>query len=202
MILDSARFPALAGLVPTAFSELLASAAEAIRSLSPLEGPFQRACQAVAQTFAGGGKMLACGNGGSAADSAHLTAEFTGRFIRDRQPYPAICLSAETSLLTAVANDYGYDEVFARQVRAFARPGDVFLAFTTSGNSPNVLRALGAAAELGVTTITFLGRDGGKARGLADIELLVPHQLTARIQEAHKVLLHGLCEEVEKLLGH
>ncbi|MBS0658841.1 MAG: SIS domain-containing protein [Verrucomicrobia bacterium] len=202
LILDSSRFPALAGRVPSAFSALLTSAAEAIASLTPLEGEFERACRAVAETFARGGKMLACGNGGSAADSAHLTAEFTGRFIRDRRPYPAICLSAETSLLTAVANDYGYDEVFARQVRAFGQRGDVFLGFTTSGNSPNVLQALGVAKELGVTTIAFLGRDGGKARGLADIELLVPHALTARIQEAHKVLLHGLCEEVEKLLGH
>lgn len=186
----------------SAFPALLASAADAILSLAPLEAEFDRASQAVADCFARGGKMLACGNGGSAADSAHLTAEFTGRFILDRRPYPAICLSAEMSYITAVANDYGYEEVFSRQIRAFAQKGDVLLAFTTSGNSPNVLRALEAARELGVTTITFLGRGGGKARGQADIELLVPQTITARIQEAHKVLLHGLCEEVEKILGH
>ncbi len=187
---------------PSEFSALLTSASEAILSLAPLETTFLAASEAVAKCFASGGKMLACGNGGSAADTAHLTAEFTGRFLRDRRPYPAICLSAEMSLLTAVANDYGYEEVFARQVRAFGQPGDVFIGFTTSGNSPNVLRAFAAARELGLVTISFLGREGGNARGLADFELLVRHDLTARIQEAHKVLLHGLCERVESLLGH
>ena len=172
------------------------------RSLSALEAPLGHAAEILTRCLTSGHKLLACGNGGSAADCAHLTAEFTGRFIRDRRPYPAICLSAETSLVTAVANDYGYEAIFARQVRAFGRRGDVLIALSTSGNSPNVLRALETARELGVSTIAFLGRDGGKALGMADLELLVRHDLTARIQEAHKVLIHGLCERVESLLGH
>jgi D-sedoheptulose 7-phosphate isomerase len=184
------------------FAGFLKSSADVILGLRSLETPFLAACDLVTKCFVTGGKLMACGNGGSAADSAHLTAEFTGRFVRDRRPYPAICLSAETSVLTAVANDYGYDAVFARQVRAFGRRGDVLMVLTTSGNSPNVLGALDAARELGVSTIALLGRDGGKARGRADVELLVPHELTARVQEAHKVLIHALCERVESLLGH
>lgn len=187
---------------PYDFSSVLKSAADSILGLKSLEAPFLAACDLVSRSFATGGKLLACGNGGSAADCAHLTAEFTGRFIRDRRPYPAICLASEASLLTAIANDYSYEAVFERQVRAFGRRGDVLIALTTSGNSPNVLRALEAAKELGVTTIAFLGRDGGKARGLADVELLVRQELTMRIQEGHKVLIHALCERVESLLGH
>ncbi len=184
------------------FPAFLESAAETVRGLRSLEPEFNRACDAVANCFSNGGKMLACGNGGSAADCAHLTAEWTGRFVRDRRPYPALCLSAEDGLLTALGNDYGFEEIFARQVRAFGQPGDILIALTTSGNSPNVLAALRTAAELGLTTIAFLGRDGGLAHGLAQIELLVRHPLTARIQEAHKVLIHALCERVEGLLGH
>ncbi len=187
---------------PYDFPGFIKSAAETVLGLQSLETPFLAACDMVSKSFATGGKLLACGNGGSAADCAHLTAEFTGRFIRDRRPYPALCLSAEASLVTAVANDYGYEEVFARQVRAFGRRGDVLIALSTSGNSPNVLRALETAKELGVTTIAFLGREGGKAQGQADVELLVRHELTARIQEGHHVLIHGLCERVESLLGH
>ena len=184
------------------FPEFLKSAADTVLGLQSLEAPFLAACGIVSKSFATGGKLLACGNGGSAADCAHLTAEFTGRFIRDRRPYPAICLSAEASLVTAVANDYGFDAIFARQVRAFGRRGDVLIAISTSGNSPNILGALETARELGVSTIAFLGRDGGKAHGLADVELRVQHALTARIQEGHHVLIHGLCERVESLLGH
>ena len=187
---------------PYDFAGFLKSSADTILGLSALEKPFLAACDLVSKSFATGGKLLACGNGGSAADSAHLTAEFTGRFIRDRRPYPAMCLAAEASLLTAVSNDYGYDAVFARQIHAFGRRGDVLIALTTSGNSANILAALEVARELGVSTITLLGRDGGKARGRADVELLVAHDLTARIQEAHKVLIHALCERVESLLGH
>ncbi len=187
---------------PYDFPGFLKASADTILALKSLEAPFLSACDVVSKSFATGGKLLACGNGGSAADCAHLTAEFTGRFVRDRRPYPALCLSAETSLLTAVANDYGYDAVFARQVHAFGRRGDVLIALTTSGNSANILCALEAARGLGVSTIALLGRDGGKARGKADIELLVPNELTARVQEAHKVLIHALCERVETLLGH
>src|SRR5215470_18225444 len=121
------------------FAGCLRASADTILELRSLETPFLAACDLLAKSFATGGKLMACGNGGSAADSAHLTAEFTGRFVRDRRPYPAICLSAETSLLTAVANDYGYDAIFARQIRAYGKHGDVLMVLTTSGNSPNVL---------------------------------------------------------------
>ena len=137
------------------------------------------------------------GNGGSAADGADFATEFTCRFLTDRQPYPAINLAAFGSVLTATGNDYCFDEVFARQVRAFGRKGDVLVALTTSGNSKNILSAIAAANIAGVQTIALLGRDGGRARGLAQVELIVPTPITARIQEGHKFLLHVLCEIVE-----
>ena len=144
-----------------------------------------------------GNKLLACGNGGSAADASHLTTEFVVRFQADRRPYPAISFTANGGDLTACGNDYSFDETFARQVRAFGLKGDILFAFTTSGNSENVLRALLTAKETGVTTVAFLGRDGGRCAGVADVEFIVEHGVTARIQEAHKLLLHTVCELVE-----
>jgi phosphoheptose isomerase len=160
------------------------------------------AAKAIAGALKSGHKLLACGNGGSAADAAHLTTEFVCRFMRDRRPYPAICLSTHGGDLTAVGNDYAFADVFARQVEAFGKTGDVLCTFTTSGQSPNILAALRKAKELGVTTISFLGKDGGKAKGLGDVELIVASQTTARIQEAHKLLLHTICEMIEIELGH
>jgi D-sedoheptulose 7-phosphate isomerase len=145
-----------------------------------------------------GGKLLVCGNGGSAGDSADFATEFACRFSADRRPFPALNLAACGSLLTANANDYGVEQMFARSVRAFGKPGDILVALTTSGNSPNILAALRAARELGLHTIALLGRDGGQARGLADIEFIVPSHTTARIQEAHRFLLHVLCEMLEE----
>ncbi len=170
-------------------------------SLRDLEPQLARAIEMIATCLAGGGKLLACGNGGSAADAAHFATEFVVRFIDDRPAYPAICLNTDGGTLTAAGNDYGFDEVFARQVAAFGRKGDVLVCLTTSGNSRNIGRALEEAKRSGVSSIAFLGRDGGAAAGLADTELLVRGTNTARIQEAHMLLLHVLCEAVEARLA-
>ncbi len=175
----------------------VADAKAVFDSLPPMEQQVQRAADMLANALLSGKKLLACGNGGSAADASHLTTEFVVRFHGERRPYPAISFTANGGDLTACGNDYSFDEVFARQVRAFGQPGDVLFAFTTSGNSENVLRALHTAKSEGVATVAFLGRDGGRCAGVADVEMIVQHQLTARIQEAHKLLLHTICELVE-----
>ena len=173
------------------------TAVAALQSLAPLQSTLDRAATAVGETLTRGGKLLVCGNGGSAGDSADFATEFACRFITDRRPFPAINLAACGSLLTAHANDYGVEEMFARSVRAFGQPDDVLVALTTSGNSPNILRALEVAKAAGLRTIALLGRDGGQARGLAEFEFIVPCHETARIQEAQRFLLHVLCEMVE-----
>ena len=180
------------------FDTAIHDATATIESLRPLEAMHEAAAEIVGRCLNNGGKLLVCGNGGSAADAADFATEFACRFISDRRPYPALNLAACGSLLSAIGNDYGYDEVFARQVRAFGQKGDVFLAISTSGNSTNIISALAAANIAGLYTIALLGRDGGRARGLAGIELVVPSTITARIQEAHKFLLHVLCEIVEE----
>ncbi len=166
-------------------------------TLLPLETAVHRAAELLAEALLSGHKLLACGNGGSAADASHLTTEFVVRFQADRRPYPAISFTANGGDLTACGNDYSFDEVFARQVRAYGQRGDILFAFTTSGNSENVLRALATAKREGILTVAFLGRSGGRTAGVADVELIVPDQVTARIQEAHKLLLHTICEMVE-----
>src|SRR5688500_8244131 len=165
-------------------------ATEMLERLRTLQEPLDRAAQLVGDCLLAGGKLLVCGNGGSAADGADFATEFACRFVSDRQPFPAINLAACSSLITATANDYGVEQLFARPVRAFARPGDVLVALTTSGNSANIIAALEEASRIGIASISLLGRDGGKARGLAKVDLIVPSDITARIQEGHKFLLH------------
>ena len=160
--------------------------------------PLGRAVDAIAEAFGNGQALLVFGNGGSAADAQHFVTEFVGRYQRERRAVPALALTADTSLMTAVANDYGFDRVFARQIEAFGAPGDIALGITTSGNSPNVVEGLKAAAERGMITIALTGRDGGEAGQLADIHVNVPHAVTARAQEAHITLLHAICELVEE----
>jgi phosphoheptose isomerase len=157
-----------------------------------------RAIDAIAEAFGNGQALLVFGNGGSAADAQHFVAEFVGRYQRERRAVPALALTADTSLMTAVANDYGFERVFARQIEAFGAPGDIALGITTSGNSPNVVEGLKAASERGMIAIALTGRDGGAAGQLADIHVNVPHAATARVQEAHIVLLHAICELVEE----
>jgi len=171
-----------------------------LRRLSALEEPLNRAAQLVLRSLTSGKKLLICGNGGSASDATHLATEFLCRFTDDRRPYPAISLTANGEFMTAVCNDYHADEIFARQVWGLAEPGDVLIGITTSGNSKNILRALEEANRKGVTSIAFLGRDGGFTKGVATMDLIVPGTVTARIQEAQKVLFHALCEIVEAKL--
>jgi len=163
----------------------------------------ERAIALVADAFAAGRKLLLFGNGGSAADAQHLAAEFVGRFLAERRPLPAIALTTDTSALTAIANDYGYDEVFARQVRALGVPGDVALAISTSGRSPSVLRAVEACRERGIVTVGLTGGDGGSLAGKVDVSLCVSASaLSARIQETHILIGHVICELVDRrLLG-
>lgn len=184
----------------TVFQNSLADAIGTFQSLQALEPFLLRASEAVKSCLLSGGKLLVAGNGGSAADGADFATEYACRYKDDRKPFPAINLSACGSLLTATGNDYGYEATFSRQVEAFGKQGDVLVALTTSGNSPNILRAIETAKRLQIPTISLLGKDGGRARGLADIELLVPSTVTARVQEAHKFLLHSICEHVEEAL--
>jgi phosphoheptose isomerase len=183
------------------FALALEDALQTTRSLASLEPAVEQAVHLIAAALNRGGKLLVAGNGGSAADGADFATEFACRFVADRRPYPAINLAACGSLLTATANDYGIEQIFARGVRAFGKPGDIFVGISTSGNSPNISTALEAANQLGLLTIALLGRDGGRASGLAKVELLVPSKVTARIQEAHKFLLHAICELVEPQLA-
>ena len=161
----------------------------------------EEAAGLIQTTLSRGGKLLLCGNGGSAADSQHIAAELTGRFVKDRRPLAAVALSTDTSALTSIANDYSFDEVFSRQVLALGQRGDCLLALSTSGNSRNVIRAANAARSAGISVIGLLGRDGGALRALCDVPIVVPSSTTARIQEAHIFIGHTLCALVEEALG-
>ena len=179
------------------FQRAIGDSIATLQSLEKLEPQFARAANLITDCLTNKNKLLVCGNGGSASDAAHFATEFVVRFIKDRPAYPAICLTGDGGLLTAAGNDYGFDEIFARQVAAFGLPGDVLICLTTSGKSRNVKRALEEAKARKLKTIAFLGRDGGSTIGLADVDLLVASDSTARIQEAHKLLLHVLCEAIE-----
>ncbi len=172
-------------------------------SAAELSEPLAAAVELLFATVANNGKILACGNGGSAADAQHFIAELVGRFERDRLPLAGIALNTDTSILTAVGNDYGFDAVFERQVAALGQTGDILVAISTSGNSPNVLRAIQVAHERDMVVIALTGKDGGKIGAMlkdTDIHLCVPHQRTMRIQEVHIVLLHALCDGIDTLL--
>jgi D-sedoheptulose 7-phosphate isomerase len=171
-----------------------------LRGLTLLEAPLNQAAALVLRSLLAGNKLLICGNGGSASDATHLATEFLCRFMADRRPYPALSLTANGEFMTAVCNDYHADEIFARQIWGLAQPGDVLIAFTTSGKSKNVLRALEEAKRKGIESICFLGRDGGYTKGVATIDLLVAGNNTARIQEGHKLLMHVLCQLVDEKL--
>jgi D-sedoheptulose 7-phosphate isomerase len=185
-------------------SEILRGAIDAatktLQSLTHSEGGILSAADLVASCLTNGHKVLVCGNGGSAADAADFCTEFACRFAEDRRPYAAINLAAGGSLLTATANDYGFDETFARQVAAFGTAGDLLIGLTTSGNSKNIQRAIEEAKKRRLHTIALLGRDGGSVIGKADIDILVKGDLTARIQEGHKFVLHVICEICESRL--
>ena len=174
---------------------------ETLQSLKKLQPEVARAADFIADCLTNGNKLLICGNGGSASDAAHFATELVVRFAKDRPAYPAICLTGDGGLLTAAGNDYGFEEIFARQVAAFGVSGDLLICLTTSGKSKNVLRALEEARPRKLKTIAFLGRDGGSTVGIADVDLLVASDSTARIQEAHQLLLHVICEAMESRLA-
>jgi len=160
--------------------------------------PVVEAVTAVRTALEAGGKLLIFGNGGSAADAQHAAAELVGRFARERNGLAAVALTSDSSIVTSVANDYGYDRIFARQIEALGRPGDIALGISTSGASANVVAALGAARRAGLKTIALTGRDGGVVGHEADIHINVPSDSTPRVQEVHRTLLHVLCDLVER----
>jgi D-sedoheptulose 7-phosphate isomerase len=184
-----------------AYQETLQEAIRVYQALAGLEAQVREAGAWCSDALRAGRKLLICGNGGSAAEAQHLAGELMGRYRDDRRPLAALALTADSALLTCVGNDFGYEDIFARQVRALGKPGDVLIVFTTSGTSPNVLRALEAARDIGMRSIAFLGRDGGAARDLADCALLVRHRHSARAQEGHQFLMHCLMDEIEAALG-
>jgi len=181
--------------------EAIAAATKTLQSIVGLDEQIAKAAELIGNCLTTGNKVLVCGNGGSAADAADFCSELACRFVDDRRPYPALNLAQGGSLLTATGNDYGFEEIFARQVRAFGKPGDVLIALSTSGQSKNVRRALEEAKASQLKTIALLGRDGGASGGLADVDLVIPGDSTARIQEAHKFILHVLCEMIEPRLA-
>lgn len=172
-------------------------------TLSTALPALERAARLLAQQLRTGGKVLACGNGGSAGDAQHFSAELTGRYERERPGLPGIALTVDTSALTAIANDYAFEQVFSKQVQALGRSGDVLLAISTSGNSPNVVKAIEAAQALDMTVIALTGKDGGRmAQQLRsqDVELRSASNVTARVQEVHILFLHCLCDAIDELL--
>ncbi len=184
----------------TLLQRAIADSIEATRALVALDKPLSRAAKLAVQCLTSGHKLLVCGNGGSASDATHFATEFLCRFREDRRPYPAISLTANGEYMTAVCNDYHADEIFARQIWGMGERGDVLIAFTTSGKSRNVLRALEEARRKGMQSICFLGRDGGFTKGVATLDLLVSGPSTARIQEAQKLLFHVLCQLADSKL--
>jgi D-sedoheptulose 7-phosphate isomerase len=162
--------------------------------------PLVRAADTIARALGAGGRVLTFGNGGSAADSQHFAAELVGRYERERRPLAAVALTSDTSTLTSIGNDYGYEHIFARQIEAIGRAGDVAVAISTSGGSPNVVAGLRTATALGLATIALTGRDGGAVGAAAEIHLNVPDWSTARVQEVHRTILHAICELIERSL--
>ena len=154
----------------------------------------------IAKAVKNGAKIVICGNGGSASDALHFAGEIVGRFQKERSAWPAVVLNADVATMTAIGNDYGYDEVFSRQAEAHVNSGDIFIGISTSGNSENVYRAVGAAKMKGAKTVAFLGKDGGKIGKQVDYPIIVPCMVTARVQECHIMLIHIICEIVENML--
>jgi D-sedoheptulose 7-phosphate isomerase len=180
---------------------ILSDHRNAADTLSALEPEIFRAATLCIQSLKAGGKILICGNGGSAADAQHFSAEIVGRFLKERRGYPAIALATDSSILTSVGNDYSFENIYARQVEAYAQPGDVLFGITTSGNSENIVRAVTAGKNAGIATIALLGRNGGSIKNMCDVSLVVPVSVTARIQECHIIIIHMICALIDEELA-
>lgn len=179
------------------FDTCLAQHRLAIDCVQALAPKINEAIALLRRTFESGHRVFACGNGGSAADAQHFASELTGRYEFDRRPYPAVALTTDSSALTAIGNDYGFEHLFTRQLQALAQPGDLLLAISTSGNSRNVIHTVDYARAHGIRTVALLGRDGGQLAARVDLPLVVSAQRTPRVQEAHILILHLLCEAFE-----
>ena len=190
----------MTGIAERCVQAFEAAAAAHRRAAPTLSAPLAEAAALLGGTLGRGGKLLVCGNGGSAAESQHFASELTGRFQRERRGLPVIALTVDTSALTAIANDYGFERVFARQVEALGRPGDVLVAISTSGRSANVVQAADAARAAGLAVVAVTGAEPGPLGDLATVTLAVPETVTAHVQEVHLTLLHVLCDEIERAL--
>lgn len=180
------------------FEASLAETVRTFQALPTIKPAIDRAGDLILSTLRNGGKLLICGNGGSAAEAAHFATELVGRYAKTRRSLPAIALSSDGSLLSCIGNDFGFDDVFARQISGLAKPGDLVVVLTSSGNSGNILAALNEARKLGLQSIAFLGRGGGKAKGLATCDLIIPGSSGAAAQESHLFLIHHLCERIDE----
>jgi D-sedoheptulose 7-phosphate isomerase len=179
------------------FEKALAESVHALESLAQIRPAIDAAAELIVGTLRGGGRLLVFGNGGSAAEAAHFATELVGRFDRSRRPLPAVALSSDGSLVTCIGNDFGFEHVFARQIAGLSRPGDLVVAITSSGMSPNIIAALREAGRLGLKSVAFLGRGGGPAKGLATCELVIPGARGASAQECHLFLIHYFCELID-----
>ena len=189
--------PASTHMPAPSFHDSIAELRAVLSAAETLTPQVEAAGTAILESLKNGGKLLTCGNGGSAADAMHLAEELVGRYNRERRALAAICLNADPTAITCICNDYGYENVFSRGIEALGKPGDVLVGFTTSGNSANVLAAFSAAKALGITTVLLSGKDGGKALGTCDHEIIVPSANTARIQEVHTLVLHQWLEKLD-----
>jgi len=180
------------------FEQSIEETTRTLKALADIRPAIDQASKLILETLKSGGKLLVAGNGGSAAEAAHFATELTGRYAKNRKALPALTLSADGSLLTCIGNDYGFDQVFSRQIEGLAKPGDLVVVLTSSGNSANIIAALKTAKNQGIKSLAFLGRGGGKAKGLATCELIIPGQSGAAAQEAHLFLIHHFCELIDQ----
>jgi len=185
---------------PAVFDKMLKEHMDCFKTLDELRDPINKAAHTIRSALMAGKKILICGNGGSASDAQHFAAEIVGRFTRERKAWPAIALTTDSSILTAVANDYGYDTIFARQVEGLGQPDDVLIGISTSGNSPNVIKALEQAQKIDMATVALTGNGGGTLADLADMAVKAPSDVTARIQEVHIFILHFWADTAEAAL--
>ena len=180
------------------FEQSIEETTRTLKALADIRPAIDQASKLILETLKSGGKLLVAGNGGSAAEAAHFATELTGRYAKNRKALPALALSADGSLLTCIGNDYGFDQVFSRQIEGLAKPGDLVVVLTSSGNSVNIIAALKTAKNQGIKSLALLGRGGGKAKGLATCELIIPGQSVAAAQEAHLFLIHHFCELIDQ----